>query len=425
MILVIIFVVTILMGVPIAFVLGLTTLTHMIMSGDVTYLNMLSQRLMSGVSNYSLLAIPFFILAGEVMSTGGTAKRLVDVARVFVGFLKGGLAYVNIVASALLAAIMGSAVAESAAMAKIMQPSMEEDGYDPGWAACLTAAASTMGPVIPPSMVFVVYGVTAGCSIGKMFFGGIIPGICMAAAFSCVVFFSLRHNNTIVVSKRMNFKESTRALLNGIPALMVPLIILGGICTGLFTATESAIIASAWALFLGCFIYKEIKLKDLGRIFLNTATSSALIMMIMGIANIFGWSLAIENVPNAVAGFITGISSSKLVILLLLNVILLFIGCVMEGTAAMIILVPVLLPICTSLGMDPVQFGLIICFNLIIGLITPPVGLCLYSTAATAKVKVEYIYKGIWPYVAASALVLILVTYWEDFSMLIPNLIFK
>lgn len=424
MILVIVFIVTLVIGVPIAFVLGMTALTHMMSSGNPAFFNMLAQRLIVGIDNYSLLAIPFFILAGELMNQGGTAKRLIDLSRAIVGHLRGGLAYVNILSSAFLAAMMGSAVAESAAISKIIQPAMDEDNYDRSFSAALTAAASTLGPVIPPSMVFVVYGVSSGTSIGGMFFAGIIPGITLALLFALVVFIMLRKNVNLKIKERMSFKDVCKAIVSGLPALMVPLIILGGIVSGIFTATESAVIASLWALILGLFIYKEIKFKDLSKILINTCLSSAAIMMIMGIANIFGWTLAIQNVPQQVANFVMNISDSPIVILLTLNLLLLFIGCVMEGTAAMIILIPVLLPICNFLGMNPIQFGLIISYNLIIGLITPPVGLCLYSVSAITQVKIEAISYRIWPFIISSVVVLVLVTYWENFTMFIPNLFF-
>ncbi len=421
MVIAIVFIISIIIGVPIAFVLGITALSHMLLSGNEAYFNMLAQRIVSGISNYSLLAIPFFILAGELMNYGGTAKRLINLARVIVGHFRGGLAYVNILASAFLAAIMGSAVAESAAIGKIMQPAMNEDNYDPSFTAALTAASSTLGPVIPPSMVFVVYGVSSGASIGGMFFAGIIPGIAMAIVFAVIVFASLKREEDLKIRSRVPIREAFKTIVEGIPAIMIPIIILGGIFSGLFTATESAIIASIWALIVGLFIYREISIKDLGPILLNTALSSAAIMMIMGIANIFGWSLAIENIPQAIASFIMGLSDSPIVILLTLNVILLAIGCVMEGTAAMIILIPVLMPIANALGIDPIHFGLIVCYNLIIGLITPPVGLCLYSVQTVSGVKVEQICSRIWPFVIGSAIVLLLVTYWEPFTMLIPR----
>lgn len=423
MLLAISFVVLIIIGVPIAFVLGLTALIHMIQSGNPAFFNMLSQRMIVGVDNFSLMAIPFFMLAGELMNYGGTAAKLINLSRALVGHLRGGLAYVNILASAFLAAIMGSAVAESAAIGSIMIPAMTKDDYDVDFSAALTAAASTLGPVIPPSMVFIVYGVTAGVSIGSMFFAGIVPGITLAALFALVVYITSKKRNFTVSPKPLS-QEFVRALKEGLPALLVPGIILGGILTGVFTATESAVIASVWATILGLFIYKELKISDFKKIILNTCLSSSAILLIMAAANIFGWTLAIQQVPQKIAKIILAISDNPIIILIILNAFLLFVGCVMEGIASMIILIPVLMPIANQLGIDPVQFGIMVSYNLIIGLITPPVGLCLYSVSSVSRATIESITSEIWPYVLASFVVLLLITFWPNFSLFIPRLFF-
>jgi len=417
------FIVLIVGGTPIAFVLGLVALFHMFLTGNPLIFNMISQRIIVGIDNFSLMAIPFFMLAGELMNYGGCTKRLIKLANVLVGHLKGGLAYVNILASAFLAAIMGSAVAESAAIGSTMIPAMEKEGYEADFSAALTAASSTLGPVIPPSMVFIIYGITAGVSIGGMFFAGILPGIFLAFLFAIVTYF-VSKKRKYPTHHRASLTEVKRALIEGGLSLFVPVIILGGICTGVFTATESAVIASIWALILGLFIYKEMKITDLKKIILNTCLSSSAIILIMANANIFGWTLAIEQIPQRMVQLVLSISDNPITILFLLNIFLLFVGCVMEGIASMIILVPVLLPIATKLGIDPVHFGIIVSYNLIIGLITPPIGLCLYSVSSISKVSIESIVSKIWPFLIASIITLFMVMYWEDFVMFIPRLIF-
>jgi len=423
LILAVIFVVLIVIGVPIAFVLGLLALFHMFSVDNPAIFNMISQRMFVAIDNFPIMAIPFFMLAGEIMNKGGTAKRLIRFSNSVIGHLRGGLAYVNILASAFLAAIMGSAVAESAAIGSIMIPSMKENGYELDFSAALTAASSTLGPVIPPSMVFIIYGVTAGVSIGSMFLAGILPGILLALLFSIVVYFVSRKKN-YPVSSKLSVKEFKESLIDGLPALLVPIIILGGITSGIFTATESAVIASFWALILGLFVYKGMKLADLKEVILNAILNSSAIMLIMATASIFAWTLAIEQVPQKIAQTILVISDNPLILLLILNIFLLLVGCVMEGIASMLILIPILLPISQKIGIDPVHFGIIVSYNLIVGLITPPIGLCLYSVSSVSKASIEGIIKRIWPFLIASIITLVVVTYWEDFVMCIPRLFF-
>jgi len=387
------FVAMMLLGVPIAFVLGLVGLFHLFSTGNPLLFNIIPQRMVVGLDNFSLLAIPFFMLLGELMNCAGISKKLIDFARAIVGHLRGGLGYVNVLSSAFLAAMMGSAVAETAAIGKIVIPAMKEDGYEDSYSAALTASASILGPIIPPSMTFIVYGVLANVSIGAMFFAGILPGILLASLF-CLVNFVIAKKRNYPVQVRISFQGLTKAFVNAIPSLFIPIIIMGGIFSGFCTATESAVFASAWAFFLGVFVYKEIKIKNLRKIVLNTCLNSSAILFIMSLANIFGWTLAVEQVPQTILNMLTSISENLIIILLIVQ-----------------------------LGIDPVHFGIIFCVNMIIGLITPPVGLCLYSVAAISNVKIEDIIKNIWPFLIAAVITQLVVTFWPDFVLIIPRLL--
>lgn len=418
------FVLFMVIGVPIAFVLGLTALLHVVVTGNSSFYMLIPQKMFNGIDNFGLMAIPFFILAGELMNYGGIAKRLVSFARVLVGHLRGGLAYVNVVASAFLAAIMGSATAEASAMTPIMVPAMEEDGYDKEFSTALTASAAIMGPIIPPSMVFIVYAVSASVSIGAMFFAGIIPGLMLALAFSAVIYYKARTGGIPVKQERVSAKKFGRALVEAGPSLSVPLIMLGGILGGVFTPTESAVAASVVALIIGIWVHKELKWSDLEKILLNTGLTSAAILLIMSTATVFGLTLTIEQIPQAITEGILSISDNKLVVLLMMNVLMLIVGMFMETLAAMIVLIPVMLPIIVKVGIDPLHFGIVLSLNAVIGLITPPVGLNLFICSSIAGIKLERLSRAVIPFVIASLLVLVVVTYWPSLILFLPNLLF-
>ncbi|MBM4763651.1 TRAP transporter large permease [Bacillus sp. B15-48] len=414
------FVALIAVGVPIAIVLGLTALIFVFATGSFEILNSLPSRMFSGTQNFGLLAIPLFMLVGELMNFGGVTGRLIKFANSIIGHVRGGLAYVNVAANTFLASIMGSAQAQSAVMSRVMVPEMEKSGYNREYSTALTGASSIVGPLIPPSMPFIIYGVTAQVSIGGLFMAGIIPGILFTFGFAILIAFLGKKYN-YPKAEKSQFSEIMKNSLSVLPGLLIPFIIVVGILAGIFTPTESAAVAALIAFIVGAFFYRELKLKDLPQIFLNTARSAAIVTFLVATANIFGWVLTIENIPTIIAEGITSLTSNPLVFLLLINVLFLLVGMVMEGIAAMIILVPILLPLAITYGVDPLHFGVIIVINLTIGLLTPPVGTVLFITSAIANVKLEGLIRAILPFLVISIAILLVITYVPWVSTFIPR----
>ncbi|MDN5344512.1 MAG: hypothetical protein PWQ18_623 [Clostridia bacterium] len=418
------FVLTIVIGVPIAFVLGATGVLHALIMGDPNLLVMLPQRMFAAADNFSLMAIPLFVLAGELMGFGGVTEKLADMTRSVIGHIRGGLAYATVVVGCFLGALLGSANAAAALLGDVMQPEMVKDGYDEVFSTCLTAATSILGPIIPPSMVFIVYGVAANLSIGELFFAGIIPGLLLAAAYFVIIWYTGRREQWHV-APRATLAEVGRSFIKAAPSLLVPVIILGGILGGVTTPTESAAAASVVAVFLGTVVYKRLKLSQLPHILERTGVVSAAIMIIVAMANILGWTLALDQVPQAIAKFMLSLTSNKYLLLLLINIFLLFVGMVMETVAAIIILVPVFLPIIAAVGIDPLHFGLVVSFNLIVGLLTPPVGVALFTTSIVTKTPLQKLIKPIWIWVGAAMVVLMILTYIPGLVTFLPHLVFK
>jgi C4-dicarboxylate transporter DctM subunit len=407
-------------GVPIAFVLGLTPLVAMIVQGE-TPLVLAAQQIFTGIDSPILMAVPFFILAGNIMSSGGMTGRLLGFCNILVGWLRGGLAYINVVISMFFAGITGAAVADTSAVGSILIPAMAKEGYDVDFSAAVTATSSTIGPIIPPSIPFIIYGVLGEVSIASLFLAGFIPGLLLGVFQMAVV---------AVYSKKRNYpkhglpslRQSVKATADAALVIMLPVIILGGILSGVFTPTESACIAVVYALLVGIFVYKDTRIKDLGRILVDTGATSSLVMLVIGMAGIFSWLLAAEEIPQKVSQAVLALTTNKWVLLLLLNVLLLVVGTFMETTASLIILTPVLLPLMKQIGVDPLHFGVIMVLNLVIGLTTPPVGVCLFIACSISKIPIEKISRAIFPFILASIAVLLICTYWVDLVMAIPVL---
>jgi C4-dicarboxylate transporter DctM subunit len=406
-------------GVPVAFVLGLTPLVALITQGE-TPLVLVAQRIFTGMDSPVLMAVPFFILAGNIMGAGGMTRRLVKFCNILVGPFRGGLAYINVAISMLFAGITGAAVADTSAVGSILIPAMKQEGYDSDFSAAVTATSSTIGPIIPPSIPFIIYGVLGEVSIASLFLAGFVPGILLGFFQMIVIWFYARKRQ---YPKRIRppFREAIRVSVDAFLVLLMPIIILGGILSGIFTPTESACIAVFYALFIGLFVYRDIDLRQLPRIFIRTGATSSLVMLVIGTASIFSWLLASEEVPHWVTDAILSLTHNKILILLLMNILLLVVGTFMETTASLIILTPVLLPLMLKIGVDPLHFGVILVLNLVIGLTTPPVGVCLFVACALGQTTLERLSRAILPFLLASIAVLIICTYWEGLIMAIPK----
>ncbi|WP_438825059.1 TRAP transporter large permease [Bacillus sp. JJ1122] len=416
------FILFLIMGIPISLVLGMTTIVYFLVTGNTMLLDSTPQRLYSGMENFGLLAIPLFMLTGELMNSGGITNRLVVFARMLVGHVRGGLAYVTVIANMFLASILGSANAQAAMMSKVMVPEMEKEGYDREFASALTLASSIVAPIIPPSMIFIIYGTLSGTSIGGLFMAGIIPGTIFGIGFiALIAYMGYKHN--FPRSERASFPEIWASFIKVMPALLVPIVITVGILSGAFTATESAAVASFIAFIVGLFFYKELKWKHLGKILVNTVIGTATVTFLIAMANLFGWLIAFEQIPQLIANSMLSISDNPFVFLLLVNLFLLLVGTLLDGIAALIILVPVFMPLVTGFQIDPIHFGVIICINLTIGLLTPPVGTGLFIVSSIAEVKFERLVKAVMPMLILGIAMLFVITYWEQTTLFIPRLL--
>ncbi len=416
-----VFVLTLAIGFPVAICLGLTSLAGLWAKGMM--LTVMAQRIFTGIDSFPLMAVPFFVLAGELMNRGGTTRRLIDFANVLVGRIPGGLAHTNIVASMFFGGISGSAVADAAAMGTILVPGMVNKGFEPGFSAAVTAASSTVGPIIPPSIFMVIMGVTTGLSIGSLFAAGIVPGLLLGFSMMALSYFmAIKYHYPREVIP-FNLKTIGKAALSAGPALLAPVIILGGILGGVFTATEAAAVAVLYAFLLGTLVYKELSLRDIADIFVQSGTTTAVLLLIIGMANIFSWVLTAEQIPTRIAHGLLAITNNPYIILLLMNMFLLFIGMFLEGGAAIIILAPTLLAVATTVGISPLHFGFVMVLNIVVGLLTPPLGVCLFVVAGVTGLEFSTIIRSVLPFLALEIGVLLLVTYFPDLILFIPRLL--
>jgi len=411
------------LGVPIVFALGFAPVVGFLATDKLIFMNMIVQRSFAGINQFPLLAIPFFILAGEVMNQGGITIRLVNFANAVVGHLRGGLAHVNVVTSMLFAGLSGSAVADTSAIGSLLIPAMEKAGYSRKFAAAITAASSVIGPIIPPSIIMVIYAFMMNVSVAGLFAAGLVPGL--------IVGFSLMAA-TAVISKKRNYPKAERratlrefgvATRGAILPLLTPVIILGGILGGVFTPTEAASVAAGYALFLSLFVLKTIKFNDLGGIFLRAATSSSAILLVVGTATAFAWIATLSQVPVQMTDLIFSISDNPLLLLFLINVLLLVVGMFLDAGPAILILGPILAPTMVQLGIEPLHFAIIMCVNLTVGLATPPMGLILFVASSVSRLGVEVIAREMLPLLAIEIAVIFLITYVPAISLTLPRLL--
>ncbi|WP_105616556.1 TRAP transporter large permease [Vallitalea okinawensis] len=407
------------MRVPIAFALGLSTLF------TTWYLDIplliVAQQMVKGINSFSLMAIPFFILAGEIMSEGGISKRLIDFSNVLIGRVRGGLAMVNILASMFFGGISGSSVADTSSIGSIMIPMMEKEGYDKDYSINVTITSSTQGVIIPPSHNMIIYSMAAGgISVGKLFLGGMIPGILLGVSLM-ILSYAIAVKRHYPKGEKISFSDAKKIISESLLGLFTAIIIVGGVLSGIFTATESAAIAAVYAFIITFFVYKDIPFKHMYVILRNSIKTLAIIMAIIATSSAFGWMMAYLKIPTLITQTLIGISSSKLVILLIVNVVLLLLGMIMDMAPLIMIATPILLPVVTAVGMDPIQFGIVMMLNLGIGLITPPVGSTLFVGCSIGGAKIEQIAKSLLPFYLLLFAYLMLITFIPQITLAIPN----
>ena len=424
LIILVLLVIMLIAGVPIAVALGVSSVCAIlpVMDVDVAVLTG-SQRIFSGISVFSLLAIPFFILAGNIMNKGGIAVRLINLAKLITGRAPGALAQTNVLANMLFGSISGSGTAAASAMGSIIGPIEKEEGYDPNFSAAVNIATAPTGLLIPPSNVMITFSlVSGGTSVAALFMAGYIPGILWGLACMLVIYFIAKKRGYRAKTK-FTAKEAGNVILQAIPCLLLIVIVIGGIIFGVFTATEGSVVAVVYSLCLSLFVYKSIKIKDLPKIFKDSAEMTGIIIFLIGVSSIMSWVMAFTNIPAIVSAGLLAISSNKYVIFLLINVILLVVGTFMDMTPARLIFTPIFLPVCTALGMNTIHFGIMMIFNLCIGTITPPVGTTLFVGVKVGGVKIETVFRQLLVYFAAIFIVLMLVTYIPALSLTLPKLL--
>ena len=423
MIVAILFVVLVLLGMPIGFAIGAAALAGLIDMGGDKFLAIGPGKIFNGLNIFPFLAMPFFILAGEIMNHIGITSRLVNLANVLVGGFRGGLAHTNMLASVFFAGLTGAATADAAAFGKTLVPAMVKQGYRRDYACAVTAAGSIIGPTIPPSGLMVVYGSLMGVSIGGLFAAGIVPGLLICLVCMGVIAVGAKRQGLPKADGHARAGEIWRTFKASFSALLMPFIILGGILGGIVTPTEAASIAVAYALFLGVFVYRSISVRDFYGMLVRTARITGVIFVIIAFAGMLGWWLSFERIPQTIATLILDLASNRYAIIALIIAILLAVGTVMDITAILIILAPVLVPLTAQIGMEPIHAGIVFVLALNISLMTPPVGACLFVLSSVTGEKLERIAAKLWPFLIAEFAILFIVAFWEDLALWAPRLL--
>lgn len=412
-----------LIGVPIVFALIFAPIVGVWLDDKTVFLSMMPQRIFGGINQFPLLAIPMFILAGEVMNRGGITLRLVDFAKTLVGHFRGGLAHVNIVSSLMFAGLSGSAVADTSALGSMLIPAMEKDGYTRRFAAAVTAASSVIGPVIPPSIIMVVYAYIMGVSVGGLFAAGFVPGAMMGIGLMAVTAFISHKRKYPRAAERASGTVIRKSFISAFFPLMTPVIILGGILSGVFTPTEAAAAAVAYAVILSIFVTRTLPFREIPEMLYRAGLTSASILLVIGAATVFGWVTSLSGVPAVVTGLLTSVSDNPVIVLLCVNLLLFVVGMFFDAGPAILILGPLLAPTMISLGIEPLHFAIIMCVNLTVGLATPPMGLVLFVASSIGKVSIVDITKELWPFLIVHALIILLITYVPALTLTLPRLL--
>lgn len=415
------FVVLVFLNTPVAFAMGIASLFAVWLGGSLP-LNMLVTRMFVAVDSFPLMAIPFFILAGELMNAGGITRRVVEFSRAIVGHIRGGLAHVNIVASMFFSGISGSATADSSALGSMLIPVMEEDGYSSEFSVAVTATSSTIGPVIPPSIMMVLYGVIANESIAALFLAGIVPGVTVGIGLM-VMAYIISVRNGYGSRSKFSWRQLATSLRRALVPLMMPVIILGGVLSGVFTATEAGVVATVYALIVGLFVYRTIKVRNLPNIILKCAITTTIALFVIATASIFGWLLAWEGFPGMIMEVLLSISETPVVVELLIIGMILLLGLFVEGIPVLIIFAPIFVPVVGLMGIDLVQFGVVFVMAVLVGSVTPPVGILLYICCGIAGIPVSQASRVIWPFVLTMVFVIVLFVLVPEIVTFIPNLV--
>ena len=407
-------------AVPITVALGGCSLVYALVSSSMPVTTLI-QTIFGGLATFPLLAIPLFMLAGNLMNEGGITEDMVRFARLLLGHIRGGLGHATILACAIFAAISGAAVATAVAIGMVMIPAMKKAGYEEDVAAALTCTAACMGPIIPPSIPFIIYGVTANVSIGALFMGGVFPGLLLGAALMVYMYF-LAVKRKYPLDAKAPLKDVLIAAGKAVPALFMPVLILGGILSGMFTPTEAAGVACVYSAFVGVVVYRKLNFKNLPDVLLKAGLESGMVMLLIAMSEPFAWIVAVDQIPQMLIEWLTALTTSPWMILLFINIFLLLLGIPMETAPALVIVTPVLAPIAAHLGIDPVHMGIVICLNLVLGLITPPVGAVLFSVCGITGMSLDRLSRAIWPPFLVSLVVLAIVTYVPWLSTFLPRL---
>jgi tripartite ATP-independent transporter DctM subunit len=409
-------------GIPIAFCLLFATFIFLQSWGQIAP-TIIPKNMFSGLDSFHLLAVPFFVLAGQVMNKSGITNRLIHFSNIVVGKIPGGLAQVNVFVSIIFAGLTGSGVADTSAIGSILIPGMQKVGFSKEYSAAVTASSSVIGPIIPPSILMVIYANVMGISVGDLFSGGFVPGLLIGVGLMILCFYFAQKYHHPRRTEKISWREALLATKDAILALIMPIIIIGGILGGIFTPTEAAAVAVGYAFFIGFFVFRSLKLHDLPDCFLESAKVSGIILLIISCATAFGRALTVVRMPETLAKYIISISVNPLIVLLLINIFLLFMGMIMEVGANVIILAPILAPLAVKLGVDPLHFAIIMIVNLNIGLATPPLGVCLFVAAPIAKVSLEDVSKAIFPFLLVEVAVLLFLTYMPSLTLVLPRLL--